>query len=193
MHKVNKIRITGFRRLCEIDIEMRPLMVLIGANSVGKSSVLDAVSLLSASAAGNLNSTLNNIGGVADVCTRGKAGKITLEAEMDCPGFKPLKYQLEIEVKGQGYGIPFERLSQDREGEDPEPFKQIDSHGDDIKYFDKEESKIVRPNWEHNPLESSLSQVPKMFGEPEELRRTLSSVTHYHVLDVGPRALVKLP
>lgn len=32
-----------------------------------------------------------------------------------------------------------------------------------------------------------------MFEQPEEFRRTLSSVTQYHVLDVGPRAPVKLP
>lgn len=192
MHKVKKIRITGFRRLREIEIEMRPLMVLIGANSVGKSSILDAMSLLSASAAGKLNTTLNDIGGVADVCTRGQSGKITLDAEMDCPGFKPLKYHLEVEARGQGYGIPFESLSQAKDGY-PEPFKHIDSRSDDIKYFDMDANKIVRPNWEHNPLESSLSQVPKMFGQSEELRRTLSSVMHYHVLDVGPRAPVKLP
>jgi predicted ATPase len=193
MHKVNKIQIKGFRRLRGIEIEMRPLMVLIGANGVGKSSLLDAVSLLSASAAGKLNTTLNNIGGVAEVCTRGQSGKITLEAEMDCPGFEPLKYELVVEAKGQGYGIPFERLSQAKEGEYPEPFKHIDSRSNDIKYFDMDANKIVRPNWEHNPLESSLSQVPKMFGQPEELRRTLSSVMHYHVLDVGSRAPVKLP
>jgi len=193
MHKVKKIKVNGFRRLRRIEIEMRPLMVLIGANGVGKSSFLDAVSLLSASAAGKLNSTLNDIGGVADVCTRGQSGKITLEAEMDCPGFKPLKYELIVEAKGQGYDIPFERLSQAKEDAFPEPFKHIDSRYDDITYFDMDANKIVRPNWEHNPLESSLSQVPKMFGRPEELRRTLSSVMHYHVLDVGPRAPVKLP
>jgi predicted ATPase len=32
-----------------------------------------------------------------------------------------------------------------------------------------------------------------MFREPEEMRRTLSAITQYHVLDVGPRASVKLP
>ena len=192
MYKVKKIRITGFRRLRDIDIEMRPLMVLIGANGVGKSSILDALSLLSASAAGKLNTSLNDLGGVADVSTRGQSGKITLQTEMECPGFKPLKYHLEVEVKGQGYGIPFERLSQEK-GEYPEPFKHIDSRYEDINYFDPAAGKIVKPNWEHNPLESSLSQVPKMFEQPEELRRTLSSVTQYHVLDVGPRAPVKLP
>ncbi|MHB8782133.1 MAG: AAA family ATPase [Desulfobacteria bacterium] len=193
MHSVKKIKIAGFRRLREIEIEMRPLMVLIGANGVGKSSILDAVSLLSASAAGTMNKTLNSIGGVVEVCTRGQAKKIMFDAEMDCPGYKPLQYQLEIEAKGQGYGIPTERLSQVREREHPGPFKHIESTYDDIRYFDIDTNRLVRPDWEHNPLESSLSQVPKMFKQSEELRRTLSSVTQYHVLDVGPRASVKLP
>lgn len=193
MHKVNRIQITGFRRLREISIEMRPLMVLIGANGVGKSSVLDAVSLLSASAAGTMNKALNSLGGVSEACTRGQPKKIELEAEMDCPGHKPLRYQLEVQARGQGYGISIEVLSQEREGPYPGPFKHIDSHYDDIKYYEIEDRKLVRPEWDHNPLETSLSQVPKMFREPEELRRTLSSVTQYHVLDVGPRAPVKLP
>ncbi len=193
MHKLKKIRITGFRRLKEVEIEMRPLMVLIGANSAGKTSILDALSLLSASAAGKLNGTLNNIGGVTDVSTRGQAGRITLAAEIDCPGHKSLQYHLEIEARGQGYGIPSETLSQARDGEDTELFKHIDSRNQDITYFNKETGKTVRPNWEHNPLESSLSQAPKMFQQPEELRRMLSSVSQYHVFPIGPRAPVTLP
>lgn len=193
MHKMNKIRITGFRRLSEIEIGMRELMVLVGANGVGKSSVLDALSLLSASAAGNLNQTLSDMGGVAEASTHGQDKKITLEAERECQGYKPLKYHLEIEAKGQGYAIPSETLYQDREGDYFEPFKHIESRGLDVTYFDTEAKNIVRPNWDHNAMESSLSQVPKMFEQPEELRRTLSSVTHYHVLDVSPRAPVKLP
>jgi len=193
MHKMKKIHIKGFRRLRALEIEMRPLMVLIGANSVGKTSILDAVSLLSASAAGKLNMALNNLGGGGDVSTRGQAGKITLEADMECPDSEPLHYQLEIEAKGQGYAIPVEKLTQAKGDEYGEPFKYIESYNENIKYFDKKANKFVRPNWEHNPLESSLSQVPKMFELPEEFRRTLSSISHYHVLNVGSRAPVKLP
>ncbi len=191
MYKIKKIKITGFRRLHDIEIRMRPIMVMIGANGVGKSSFLDAVSLLSASASGTLNKSLSKLGGVVDICTRGLSEKLVFEVEMDCPGYEPLHYQLEIETKGQGYTIAFEQLSQNRGYN--QPFKHIESHHTDIKYFDIEDQHLVRPDWEHNPLESSLSQVPKMFKQPEELRQTLSSVTQYHVLDVGPRAPVKLP
>ena len=193
MHKVNRIHIGGFRRLQNIEISMRPLMVLIGANGVGKSSFLDVMSLLSASAAGRLNKTLSNMGGFTEVCTRGKGKTISLDAEMECPGHEALKYHMEMTVKGQGYAIQKERLTQQREGNYDEPFKHIDSQLNDIKYYDIDDGRLVRPDWEHSPLESSLSQVPKLFKQPEELRRTLSAVTQYRALDVGPRAPVKLP
>lgn len=193
MYRVKKIRITGFKRLHEIDIEIRPLMVMIGANSVGKTSILDAVSLLSASAAGKLNAALNSIGGLADISTRGQARKITLETEMDYPDHQLWQYRLEVEARGQGYAIPLESLTQTGEDKHIGLFKHIESHYDDIQYFDTDTNKMIKPNWGHNPMESSLSQVPKMFIQPEELRRMLSSVSHYHVLDVGPLAPVKLP
>ncbi len=193
MHEVKRIRISGFRRLRDVNIEMRSLMVLIGANGVGKSSILDAVSLLSSSAAGTMNKSLNDIGGVADACTRGKTDKIAFEAEMAIEDESPLLYQLEVQAKHQGYAIPKEILSQVRRGKGHGPFIHIESHDDNIMYYDVGDRHLGRPDWEHNPLESSLSQVPKMFRHPEELRRTLSSVTKYHVLDVGPRAPVKLP
>ena len=47
MNKINRIKISGFRRLHDIDLEMRPFIVYIGANGIGKTSWLDAFSLLS--------------------------------------------------------------------------------------------------------------------------------------------------
>jgi len=55
------------------------------------------------------------------------------------------------------------------------------------------QKKIVRPNGEHKPLETSLSQVPKMFQQPEDFRNRLASSTFYHVLNVDPRSPVRLP
>jgi len=57
---------------------MRPLMVMIGPKGAGKTSMLDAVSLLSASAAGHMKSTLSDMGGISDVLTRGAAGSLVL-------------------------------------------------------------------------------------------------------------------
>lgn len=191
MYKINHLRIRGFRRLYDVDLEMRPLIVMIGANGVGKTSFLEAVSLLSASAEGKLNTRLNEMGGIASVLTLDKTDELGFLVDMELPHYKPLKYELHLAVKGQSYAVSSERLSQERSK--PAPFAHIASHYGDVRYFEIKGNKLLRPTWEHNPFETSLSQVPKMFHEPEELRRILSSATLYHVLNVGPRAPVKLP
>ena len=192
MYKINRLTIHGFRRLREIELPIRPFLVLIGANGVGKTSLLDAFSLLSASASGNLNSTLSQFGGLANILTREKSESLSLLVDMEIPGSEPLEYNLELSPKGTGYSISREVLSQVRIGYQ-QPFKHINSTYDDIRYYEIGERQLTRPNWEHNTKETSLFQVPKMFRQPEELRRILASVTQYHALDVGPRAPVKLP
>lgn len=194
MFRINQIKIRGFRRLEEIELPISPFMVLIGANSVGKTSFLDALSLLSASASGNLSKTLSQLGGITSILTRGKSEEISFLVDMEVPNYNPLKYELHLSLKGAGYSISKESLSQkQKESSYTQPFKHIDSSDGDIRYYEIEEKSLVRPNWEYNPLETSLSQVPKMFREPEELRRILATATHYHALNVGPYAPVKLP
>jgi predicted ATPase len=192
MYQMKRFQIRGFRRLHDIDLRMRPLMVMIGGNGAGKTSVLDAFSLLSGSAAGKLNSKLSGMGGIADILTINRAQDVSMSIEMKVPGHKPLKYDLHLAAKGASYTIPLETLSQSRRGYQA-PFMHIDSRYGDVKYYEIEEGKLLRPTWDHNPLETSLSQVPKMFKQPEELRHILSSASHYHVLDVRERAPVKLP
>lgn len=192
MCKINHIKIRGFKRLHNIELDMRPLMVMIGANGVGKTSVLDAFSLLSASADGKLSTQLNNMGGITEVLTRNDTNELSLAVDMNIPGHEPLKYELQIAPRGTSYYISSEILSQKREGY-KYPFKHIDSYQDDVKYYEIEEGVLHRPNWKHNPFETSLSQVPKMYSQPEELRQILSSASKYHVLNVKQNAPVKLP
>lgn len=192
MSKINRVKISGFRRLQKFDLKVRPFMVLIGANGVGKTSILDAFSLLSASACGKLNESLSQFGGISSLLTRDRSNELSLLVDMDVPRYKPLEYELVLHTKGTGYAIGKETLTQTRDGYS-QPFIHINSSDGDIRYYEIEQNKLIRPEWEHNPLETSLSQVPKMFREPEEMRRIIATVTKYHVLDVGPRAPVKLP
>ena len=192
MYKINHIKIGGFRRLRSVEISVRPFMVLIGTNGVGKTSLLDAFSVLSASASERLNDTLSRLGGIGSLLTRGKCEDLSFVVDMKVPGHNPLEYELHLAQKATGYSIASERLSQQRSGYQ-NPFKHIDSSDGDIKYYETEENRLVRPDWEHNVLETSLAQVPKMFRESEELRKILATATQYHALDVGPRAPVKMP
>jgi predicted ATPase len=178
--------------LAEVDLPLRPLTVLIGANGVGKSSLLDALAILASSAQGKLNAAIGEMSGIAAMMTYDHASEVGFGISMTVPGHEPLDYSLSLRPSGQTYSIDQETLKQKR---DPHklPFLHIESRGTDIKYFEVNQGKLVRPNWEHNPLESSLSQVPKLFREPEEFRQRLASSTFYHVLNVEPRSLVRLP
>src|SRR5439155_7994924 len=111
---------------------------------------------------------------------------------MDVRGREPLEYSLRLRPQGLAYVIREEMLSQKRK---PylTPFRHINSYERDVKYYDPEKKHLLPPSWEHNLLETSLAQVPKMFQEPEDFRRRLASSTFYHVLNVDPRSPVRLP
>lgn len=189
--RFSNLHIAGFRRLREVDFSLQPLTVVIGANGVGKTSLLDVMSLLAASADGRLNDAISELGGITSLLTYDSADRLEMALSMDMPG-KPIEYSIEIAPSALAYSIENEKLTQQRN--DPSrPFKYIDSHLADIRYFEKDGGKLQQPNWTHNILESSLAQVPKMFNEPERFRSALASSTLYHALDVAPRAAVRLP
>lgn len=194
-HSPNRFRelsIQGFRRLDNVEVTLRPLSVMIGANGTGKTSVLDILSLLASSAQGKLASSITDLSGLASVLTYDRAKHLGLQISMEVPKHEPLKYTLQLKPQGIAYVIEEETLSQRRQTAG-HSFFHINSHGPDVKYFEADQKKLVRPNWEHNPLETSLSQVPKMFQEPEDFRHRLASSTFYHVLNVDPRSPVRLP
>jgi predicted ATPase len=181
-----------------VDVELRNLCVLIGGNGTGKTTLLDAFWLLSESARGRLRSYIDQFHGFPALATlpQGAAQRtessLRIGIEMGFEGAEPLRYSVELAAKGNGYGIERETLSQQRT-ESPKPFLHIDSRGDDIHYYDILRKGLVRPTWEHSPFETSLAQVPKHFQEPESFRQRLASSTYFHVLDVAPRAHVRLP
>ncbi|MEB3338479.1 MAG: AAA family ATPase [Leptolyngbyaceae bacterium] len=193
MDRFERISVRGFRRLRQVDLEMRNLTVMIGANGAGKTSFLDVLSTLAASANGKLQETLQSKGGLNEILTRGKAQELEISVSMKVPEREPLKYGLAFSPKGLSYEIREETLTQQRNPNAPEPFKYIESHGLDIKYFSQEDGKLLKPSWEHDYLETSLSQVPKMYREPEALRKSLASCTYYGALDVSQKSPIRLP
>lgn len=193
MDKFKEITIEGYRRLHDIQLEMRPLTVMIGANGSGKTSFLDAISILSASANGNLLKTLQKKGGLNDILTRERAKELTISVSMDIPNRQPLQYSLTLAPQNLSYEIKQETLTQKDILNFSESFNYIDSHQLNIKYFNINDRKWLQPNWDHNYLETSLSQVPKMYREPENFRKSIASCTYYGALDVSDRSPIRLP
>ena len=154
----------------------------MGANGAGKTSLLDVFSLLAASAHGALRERVSQFGGLQTLLTAGGHEQLTLGLSMDVAGYSPLEYYLQIAPSGVFYTIESESLTQ-RRREQPPPLKHIDSRGAEVRYF----------NLEHNPLETSLAQVPRLFREPEDFRLRLASSTFYHALHVEPRSAIPQP
>lgn len=191
-NRFKQIKIDGFRRLYDVSLELRELCVLIGANGVGKTSLLDIFGLLAASAEGRLGERISELGGLSSILTLERSKQLSLELSMTVPNNDPLVYTLTLGPKGVAYEIVEESLTQRRPGY-AKPFMHIESHGDYIRYFETAQGKLIEPTWEHKTVETSLAQVPKMYREPEEFRSRLASSTFYHVLNVEPRSPVRLP
>jgi predicted ATPase len=191
MPTLEHLRVRGYRRLVDVDLVMKPFSVLIGTNGSGKTSFLEVLSLLAAACNGQMAARISELGGIGDVLTRDKAEAIEIELASPVPRQQPLRYELRLEPRGQGYSIQHEALTQDRGHS--RPFKHIEAANGVVRYFDSRESKLARPDWELSPLETALSQVPKMFREPEELRQKLAGTAFYASLNVGPRSPVRLP
>lgn len=189
----SRLAVKGYRRLRDIDLRLRPLNVLIGANGVGTSSVLDVFDLMASSASASLESSITESGGMSSLLTaNGQATDIAMSLQMDQDSAAPLDYAIKLTSKGYGYEISHESLVQRRAVKSTVPFKYIDSTGSRIRY--QHNGRFVEPNWGYRWLESSLSQVPKMYREAENFRGMLADTSEiYHGLEVGRRAPVRMP
>ena len=201
----SSLRVTGFRRLRAVDLPLRPFNVLIGANGVGKSSVLDVLDLMAASAGGSLEKTIADMGGMSTLLTAdGRTKAIVLGLELSENKAAAFHYQMQLSepASGIGFAISHEFLTQERDPSTQaghqrapsalEPTKLIDSAGSRVRYHDGETA--IEPNWTHNPQETSLSQVPKMYHAAEAFRHRVADISEiYHSLDISARAPVRLP
>src|SRR5438105_6385071 len=95
-----KIHVQGFRRLQDVDLKLKPLNVVIGANGSGKTSLLDVFSLLAASASGRLNEAISDLAGIDANLTNllavkgEKARFMAFDLAMGVPGHSPIEYRI---------------------------------------------------------------------------------------------------
>ena len=66
-----------------MECELRNLSVLIGANGSGKTSILDVLSLLAASAQGKLGEKVSELSGLTAILTAGLAKRLSLGLSLD--------------------------------------------------------------------------------------------------------------
>lgn len=79
--KLKKIILKGFKSIRELELELRPLNVLIGSNGAGKSNFIGAFKLLNEMVEGNFQNTIARSGGAGTFLHFG--GKITERIEVE--------------------------------------------------------------------------------------------------------------
>ena len=192
----SQIHIEGFRRLFNFQLELRPLCVLVGANSSGKTSLLDAFSLVADSAKGRLKQTLSNLGGIAANLTGGDARWMAMKVSATTNKGEPIHYRLALQPQGIGYEIVDEALY--LQTPDPPGIRYIKSQHGATQYLTPqrdlaEPESFESPRREPEPGETALSADRGAYANSVNFAKQLASVAYYHALDVGPQSPVRLP
>lgn len=89
MHRLDRIRVAGFRSIKDQTVELRPLNLLIGANGSGKSNFMGIFRLLSEIVNGRLQISVAQSGGAGQLLHFGRkvTEAIQLELEWDDCGY----------------------------------------------------------------------------------------------------------
>ena len=87
MNRITRLKIENFRRIKSLDLEMRPLGVMIGANGSGKSSILDALSGMELevgypSDSNGIKTLISKLGGVSSITTLDGSDTMTIGVEV---------------------------------------------------------------------------------------------------------------
>src|SRR5258708_38933077 len=108
--RFGQLSIQGFRRLLDVRLSLHPLSIMIGANGIGKTSVLDVLSLLAGSAQGKLSSSISDLSGLANVLTYDRTEDINLGITMELRGQGPLAYSLSLRLQASAHPIREENM-----------------------------------------------------------------------------------
>jgi predicted ATPase len=82
MHLLNRIELKGYKSIKEMDLELRPLNVLIGANGSGKSNLISFFKLLNHMMAGSLQAFVGTSGGANSLLHYGAKATPEIEASL---------------------------------------------------------------------------------------------------------------
>lgn len=197
--RFNKLCVEGYRSLVDVTLSLHPLNVMIGPNGSGKTSFLDIFQLLRDATQERLSESLEKQGGLNAALSKTPNApdhlkvELTVDAESERSP-EPMYYRFQLTPRDVGYLIQLEQLEWHYDPRAPQPFRYIDAHADDVRYFDLDLQRgFVRPSWDYDHTELALAQIPRMYAGPEALRNMLSRTRFFSFLDVTPRSVVRLP
>ena len=182
---IRKLTILGFKSIERQTIELGALNVLIGANGSGKSNLLSALSFFRASALGNMDALVKQLGGADRLLYHGK--KATKACFFACEGDEFSYEQTLIPVAGDRLEVAKEGLSiLESKVEWSDGGADISNLEEQLRDEENQHLKeaLARGELSEEDVENQLSEFPSAKQQIEGWRR-------YHLHDTSATAAVK--
>lgn len=111
---IRRVQIENFRSIARCDVELGPLMFIVGRNGSGKSNFLDALRFISEALNSSLDKALDARGGHSEVRRRSAQGRpydfrISFDAQLDQE--RTAEYAVTIGPSGENYRVKEETCS----------------------------------------------------------------------------------
>lgn len=174
MTRLTRIKVEGFKSLRSVDLELRDVNVLIGANGSGKSNLVQVFDLLSFLVNGDLQLFVARSGGASSILHYGPGVTQTLFCELRLEGQSDVSsYRFRVahaavdRVVFTEENVAFQKADRDT------PFEQSLGVG-------QQESDLVK--WAESRNPKTAKTVAQVF------RRRLASLRSFHFHDTSPSA-----
>lgn len=218
---ITQIEIGGYRLLDGFEADLNPLTVVIGANAVGKSTLIDCLQMIAECCELPLTTVFGWHWGVASPLTSGNGNrhltwKVTFHkpATWDVPleSGQSLVYEVVLQVDTLGQMQPQYEVLRDRDQECAEPFKFLETTLDQRHIFDRKQGQLIPfDEVKSSPAVSAatpprsgqadaqqeaallLSQI-RFFNEfpvPSSVRVLLANITCYPGFDVTHSSMLR--
>jgi len=170
MNRLSRLRVSGFKSIRALDLELGALNVLIGPNGAGKSNLLSFLRMLGALADGRLSRFVAKEGGANMLLHHGlkRTPEIALEVSFDA-GQRDLTYRVTL------VGAPPDTFFLDGE-----EIYSTNAGGSGT---------VLLPGTKKAVALSILTQSPR--AEDQELVRLIQGLTHYHFHDTSAEAPIR--
>ncbi len=185
----------------ELELELKPLNVLIGPNGSGKSNFIEVMGLLKAIPK-NLAEIILESGGFADWIWHGEPKVSSAEMEVVVAGpdaREPLRYRVKFGSRPNGFRVIEERLEDEQNQLGTEPCVYIRSDGEKvlISHSDPDQAASQGRTWVEyrNFQQPVLSQLkdPNRYPELTYMATELERINLYRQWSFGRHTPVRLP
>jgi predicted ATPase len=195
--RIERIEISGYRPFSGFAASPAQLTVIIGANAAGKSSLFDAMRLLSYAAENPLPPEIDLRSEAASALFHaGGPERIDLAITAHLGQKKPLRYEVSIQGPVGAPRVARERLATTepvREGE-RNPFVFLDFLGGKGVVRNARERALKRPEWSVPPNELALRRaLDPTLVTLSRFQAFVASWRSYPGFDVSPRAAMRRP